>query len=342
MGEMCKRHTWIKHSSGRGIPQQSLNTAVRLQRSFECPYPSLIDYEDIWNTDLISPSTPRSGSWAFLVLSLYVFSSYEEMNYRHVKENGNVVVYLVLLLGLTFTESVTACEYSSITSYFNETLYKVIHVLINDYEVPVVSNFEQDNHCLDLWRAHDTYTMLKVLNEKTQNDLKERIEKLLEELSFVKDCQFQESEICTKHNQTLVKVLQQLNAQQLENISGNHFRCTSIRCVSGSTIAPTDQPIVYHDNVTTNYSSEWQDAGSVPNNEEYLQQKRSEPSNKHALSQDDKTHTPQTGRNRLFVFVSFILFILLLAIFLQRGKHQNMDPQNENQNNADIAGIIIS
>ncbi|XP_072281574.1 fms-related tyrosine kinase 3 ligand isoform X4 [Pyxicephalus adspersus] len=282
MGEMCKRHTWIKHSSGRGIPQQSLNTAVRLQRSFECPYPSLIDYEDIWNTDLISPSTPRSGSWAFLVLSLYVFSSYEEMNYRHVKENGNVVVYLVLLLGLTFTESVTACEYSSITSYFNETLYKVIHVLINDYEVPVVSNFEQDNHCLDLWRAHDTYTMLKVLNEKTQNDLKERIEKLLEELSFVKDCQFQESEICTKHNQTLVKVLQQLNAQQLENISGNHFRCTSIRCVSG------------------------------------------EPSNKHALSQDDKTHTPQTGRNRLFVFVSFILFILLLAIFLQRGKHQNM------------------
>ncbi|KAM5132179.1 fms-related tyrosine kinase 3 ligand [Mantella aurantiaca] len=186
----------------------------------------------------------------------------------------------------------------------------LICILFDDYEVPLVSNFEQDNNCLVFWQIYDTYTMLRTLKEKAQNDSKKIVESLLVEFSFLEVCSLSVPETCTTQKQPLVQILKKLDSQQLCDIKGDYSSCTLIRCVSGNTIVFNDQPADHHDSVTTNYSTEGQNAGTMPNYEDYLHQKRSEPSN--------NTATPQTGkiRARKEMITILILLVLLVAVFL--------------------------
>lgn len=150
--------------------------------------------------------------------------------------------------------------------------------------------------------------MLKNLTEKAQIDLKERITNLLRELQLLEACTFSVSETCTKHKQALVQVLEKFDFEQLENIIGDYSNCTVLRCVSGNTIALTDHPDDYLDNITTNYSTEGQDAGTKLNSEDYLQLKR----NKSALNQE----TSQTKRNRRFSIALVVPFLLCSTLLL--------------------------
>ncbi|XP_073458440.1 fms-related tyrosine kinase 3 ligand isoform X3 [Aquarana catesbeiana] len=223
--------------------------------------------------------------------------------------SSQVVLYFVLML-VTCEKSSSTCkfEFVSASSNFGIYLENLTRNLFNDYEVPVVSNLEPDKHCLVLWQIYDTYTMLKNLTEKAQIDLKERITNLLRELQFLEACTFSVSETCTKHKQALVQVLEKFDFEQLENIIGDYSNCTVLRCVSGNTIALTDHPDDYLDNITTNYSTEGQDAGTKLNSEDYLQLKR----NKSALNQE----TSQTKRNRRFSIALVVPFLLCSTLLL--------------------------
>ncbi|XP_040183562.1 fms-related tyrosine kinase 3 ligand isoform X2 [Rana temporaria] len=186
-------------------------------------------------------------------------------------KNKNVVLYFVLVL-VTCEKSFSTCtfEFVSASSNFGTYIKDLKQVLFTDYEVQVVSNLEPDKHCSELWHIYDTYTMLENLKEKAESDVKERIIKLQRELQSVQDCRFSVPETCTKHKQTLVLRLQELDFERLKNIKGDYSNCTVLRCVSGNTI--TDHSDDHLDNVTTNYSTEGQDAGAKLNYEDYLQQ----------------------------------------------------------------------
>ncbi|XP_077313140.1 fms-related tyrosine kinase 3 ligand isoform X2 [Lithobates pipiens] len=233
----------------------------------------------LWKTEFTQqkPQPYSNNQVLYLKKKVKIFLCFVSIdNYVAALENlQQVVLYFVLML-VTCEKSSSTCkfEFVSASSNFETCLKDLTQVLFNDYEVPVVSNLEPDKHCLVLWQIYDTYTMLKNLTVKAQIDLKERIIKLLRELQSVQDCTFLVSETCNKHKQALVRVLQELDFEQLKNIKGDYSNCTVLRCVSGNTIALTDHPDDNLDNITTTYSTEGQDAGTELNAEDALQQKR--------------------------------------------------------------------
>ncbi|CAI9587577.1 unnamed protein product [Staurois parvus] len=202
--------------------------------------------------------------------------------------------------------------------------------MFDDYEVPVVSNLEQDKHCLAFWETYDTYTILDNISGKAEPELKERITTLKTELRFVEECTFSVSKTCAKHKQPLVQVLQKLDPKQLENIKGNYSNCTEVRCYLGNTSALTDQSVYHLGNGTTNYSTEGRDA-ETQLNYDYLQQNRSILSNNTASNQE----TSHTERKRFCLIIAAIsvalLAVGLVYCILKKTKCCELHAKNHNR-----------